>query len=170
MKATAKLNLKEIMELLHKGWMSHDAMWFYHCLKEFGIEKANQLNKAAIKSLAPLEMKRIKKALGLEKIETFTEVQQVLSGAGELLVADFMKAIMSFPEKNILHWEFAPQECFAYKGMKGLGVIDKYECGVIYRIECWIDSLGIKYRVRPPISGCLMLATGNCSGDFQLDL
>jgi hypothetical protein len=167
---TEQLNLKEIMELLHKGWMTHDAMWFYHCLNEFGIAKANQLNKAAIKSLAPLEMQRIKKALGMEKIETFEEFKLLLSGACGLLVADFMNATMSFQVKNILHWEFKPQKCFAYKGMQNLGVIDEYECGVIYRIECWIDSLEIKYSVNPQIRKCLMRVQGNCSGDFCLDL
>jgi len=170
MRTTAQLSLKEITDLLHKGWMSHDGMWFYHCLKEFGIEKANKLNKATIQSLAPLEMKRLKKLLGIEKVETFEEFKHLLSGAFELLVADFMNATMSLPDKNILHWEFTPKECFAYKGMQSLGVIDKYECGVIYRIECWMDSLGIKYHINPQIKGCLMLVAGNCSGEFRLEL
>ena len=81
MRTTAQLNLKEITDLLHKGWMSTDGMWFYHCLKEFGIEKANRLNKAAIQSLAPLEMKRLKKLLGIEQIETFEEFKHLFTGA-----------------------------------------------------------------------------------------
>ena len=172
MKAIDNLAKKEIVELLNKCWMTHDATWFYQCLKEFGIEKTNQMNKAAIKALAPIEVKRIRKALGMEKgaMETFEEFKKFFSGAAELCIPDFMKATMSFPEKNVLHWEFVPQQCFAYKGMQNFGVIDKYECGVIYRVGCWIDSLGVKYRVNPPIKGCLMLAEGNCSGDFQLDL
>jgi hypothetical protein len=170
MRATEKLSRKEVMELLNKGWMTHDAMWFYHCLKEFGIEKANQLNKAAIKALAPIEMKRMQKALDLEKIETFEDFKGFFSGAFELCVADFMNARMTFPGKNILHWEFAPQKCFAYRGMQEIGVIEDYECGVIYRVECWIDSLGIKYTVTPRITKCLMAAKGSCAGDFHLDL
>lgn len=167
---TEKLNLKEIMELLHKGWMTHDAMWFYNCLRELGIEKANQLNKAAIKSLAPMEMKRLKKLLGIEKVETFEEFKHLFAGGFELLIADFMNARMSFPEKNVLHWEFVPHQCFAYKGMQNMGVIENYECGVIYRIECWIDNLGIKYHINPQVKGCLMLVAGNCSGEFRLEL
>ena len=56
--------------------MTHDSMWFSHCTREFGIDKANKLNKAAIKSLAPIEVKRIKTALGIKKqpIETFEEL------------------------------------------------------------------------------------------------
>jgi hypothetical protein len=166
------LNQKELIELLNKSWMTHDAMWFYHCVQEFGVGKANRLNHAAIKSLAPIEVKRIQKALGLEKekIETFEEFKEFFSGASELCIPDFMNATMSFPDKNILHWEFKPLKCFAYKGMENIGVIDRYECGVIYRVGCWIDSLGIKYRIHPQITKCLMLADGNCSGYFKLDL
>jgi hypothetical protein len=150
-----KIETEEIVDLLNRCWMTHDGMWFYHCFREFGIEKANKLNKAAIKSLAPVEMKRIKKALGIEKepFQTFEEVKSFFISAAELVIPDFMNAGMSFPEKNILHWEFKAKSCFAYKGMVRIGAIDQYECGVIYRLECWFDSLGIKYSVSPQIKG-----------------
>jgi len=63
----------ELKELLNKGWMTHDAMWFYHCLEEFGIEKTNRINLADIKSMSAIEIKRYQKALGLEKVDTFDE-------------------------------------------------------------------------------------------------
>ena len=170
MRAPEQLSRKEITDLLNKGWMSHDGMWFYHCLKEFGIEKANKLNKAAIQSLAPLEMKRLKKLLGIEKIETFEEFKAFLTGGFELLIADFMNARMTFPEKNVFHWEFLPQQCFAYKGMQNIGVIEDYECGVIYRVECWIASLGIPYQASPRVTKCMMRDKGHCAGDFRLRL
>jgi hypothetical protein len=170
LRAPELLSRKEITDLLHKGWMSHDGMWFYQCLKEFGIEKANKLNKAAIQSLAPLEMKRLKKLLGIEKVETFEEFKHLFTGGFELLIADFMNARMTFPEKNVFHWEFVPQQCFAYKGMQKMGVIEDYECGVVYRVECWIDNLGIQYAIEPPMGKCMMHAKGYCAGDFRLEL
>jgi len=164
-----KIKREELVDLLNRCWMTHDGMWFYHCLQEFGIEKANKLNKSAIRSLAPIEMKRMKKALGIEKeqFQTFEEVKNFFTSASELVIPDFMNAAMSFPGENILHWEFKPKSCFAYKGIVRIGAIDQYECGVIYRIECWFDSLGIKYTVSPKIKGCLMLAGDNCRGDFR---
>jgi hypothetical protein len=170
MRAPEELSRKEITDLLHKGWMSHDGLWFYHCLRELGIEKANKLNKAAIQSLAPLEMKRLKKLLGVEKIETFEEFKTLFTGGFELLIADFMNARMTFPEKNVFHWEFLPQQCFAYKGMQNMGVIEGYECGVVYRVECWIASLGVQYTIDPPVEKCMMHAKGICAGDFRLCL
>jgi len=164
------LEKKELIELLNKCWMTHDAMWFYHCLQEFGILKANKMNKAAIRSLAPIEVSRIKKFLGIEKehIETFEEFKNFFAGASELCIPDFMNATMSFSNENVLHWEFKPKNCFAYKGMENIGVIYEYECGVIYRVECWIESLEIRYDVNPKIKRCLMLDNPNCSGDFTL--
>ena len=61
-----KIEKREIRDLLGKGWLTHDGMWFYHTYQELGIEKANKLNKAAIRSLAPIEIKRVKKALGIK--------------------------------------------------------------------------------------------------------
>ena len=46
------LETKELKELLIKCWMTHDAMWFYHCLQECGIEKTNRINRAAVKAVA----------------------------------------------------------------------------------------------------------------------
>ena len=52
MNALETLNKGEIKELLSKGWITHDAMWFVHCLEEAGIEKTNKINKAAVKSMS----------------------------------------------------------------------------------------------------------------------
>ncbi|MBN1636840.1 MAG: hypothetical protein JW920_10015 [Deltaproteobacteria bacterium] len=163
---------KALIELLNKNWMTHDGMWFLHCFMEYGIEKANQINKSAIQSLALMEIPRVKKALGMKDVEvdTFETFKQFVQGAFELGIPDFMNARMSFPERNVLHWEFKDNECFAYKGMKRIGAIDKYECGVIYRVMCWIDTLGISYSINPEPKKCLMLVDGKCSGDFMLKL
>jgi hypothetical protein len=58
------LSKNELKEILNKNWMTHDAMWFYNCLQEFGIEKTNKINKAAIRDMAVIEIKRIQKAVG----------------------------------------------------------------------------------------------------------
>ena len=44
-----------IRDLLGKGWLTHDGMWFYHCLQECGIEKTNKINRAAVEALAAVE-------------------------------------------------------------------------------------------------------------------
>lgn len=47
--------------------MTHDGMWFFHCLQEFGIEVTNKINKSAILSLSSIEIRRIRSILGFKK-------------------------------------------------------------------------------------------------------
>lgn len=170
MKSFDEITKEELIDLENSCWMTHDGMWFFSCLMHCGIEETNRLNKAAIKSLAPFEIARTKKTIGMdkEKIESFQEFKEYFSLAGKLFIPPFMNASMDFPRENVLRWEFAPNRCFAYKGMKRLGVIDQYECGVIYRIECWLDCLGVKFNSVPKVDKCLMHTTGRCSGDMEL--
>jgi hypothetical protein len=62
-----------------------------------------------------------------KKLETFQEFKTFFDGAQALCIPDFMNAILDFPRENILRWEFEPQACFAYKGIKRIGAIDQYE-------------------------------------------
>ena len=47
MSALDRIDKKEIRDLLGKGWLTHDGMWFYHAYKELGIEKANPVTQKA---------------------------------------------------------------------------------------------------------------------------
>ena len=169
-----KIEKREIRDLLGKGWLTHDGMWFYHTYQQLGIEKANKLNKAAIQSLAPIEIKRVKKALGIggEKIGTFEELKDFMLEALEMILPNsvFEKFRLRASSKNLLHWEWESGECFAYKGMKQIGSLDGYRCGVMYRIECWFEALGIKYSIDPKIDKCMMHEKGVCSGDIRIIL
>lgn len=165
-----ELAVEEIVELLNRCWMSHDGMWFFQCFRTLGIDQANLLNKSAIRSLAPLEIARLRQAMGKEdnRIESYTEFKEFFTFAAKLVIPDFMGARMSFPRENTLHWEFEPAQCFAYRGLKRIGAIEGYECGVIYRIECWLEALGLAFEVKPRPVRCLMLAGGACAGDFEI--
>ena len=166
-----QLNKKELSELLSKCWMTHDGMWFYNCFLELGIDKANQLNKAAISSLSSIEIKRFKKALGIKEnqIATFEDFKNFFIAISEVLIPEFMNVNWRFPESNLMCWEFNDKKCFAYNGMKMLGMTDKYECGPIYRIECWLNGLGINYELTPMIKKCISPDQGKCSGSFKLN-
>ena len=169
-----KIGKREIRDLLGKGWLTHDGMWFYHTYQELGIEKANKLNKAAIRSLAPIEIKMVKKVLGKggEKIGTFEELKDFMLEALEMILPNsvFEKFRFRASSKDLLQWEWESGECFAYKGMKQIGIIDGYRCGVMYRIECWLEALGIKYSIDPKIDKCMMHEKGACLGDIKVIL
>jgi hypothetical protein len=164
----------QIRDLLGKDWLTHDGMWFYHAFHQCGIKKANELNQAAIKSLAPIEIDRMKKILGIvhEKFETFDGLVQFLLAALELTLPDsvFKNFHITPSAGNLIRWQWERSQCFAYKGMKQIGVIDGYRCGVMYRIECWLEALDVRYSMQPVIEGCLMHDQGVCEGQIQVFL
>ena len=164
------LGKDELKELLIKCWMTHDGMWFANCLQQLGIEKANALNWASIKSLSAIEVPRISKALGIEKgeIKTFEKFKEVFEALFGIVKGNFMQFRYSFPSENCMQWEM--ERCFAYEGIKRLGAIDQYQCGPLYRIQCWLDVLGLKYRFNPPVSSCLIQNVGRCIGEIRFFL
>ncbi len=160
-----KLDQKELQELVLKCWMTHDAMWFYNCLQEFGIEKANKLNKAAIRGLAAIEINRVRKAFGIEKIQNFEDAKKLIDAGFGTLAGAFMGFEYTVGSDNVMHWQM--KKCFAYTGMARLGVIDRYECGVIYRVTSWFDNVGLKNELSPQVDRCIMHTNGACRGDIR---
>lgn len=161
------LKKDEVKELINKGWMTHDGMWFKNCVSEFGIEKTNKINKAAIRDMAAIEIKRIQKALGADRIDTFDEFKRFFDATMQIVTGKFMKYTYSTPSHNLMHSEWDSGRCFAYEGMKMLGVVDRYECGIMLRIETWLDTLGIQYEVEPKVTGCMMHTDGRCFRDYR---
>jgi len=170
MRTIEQLNVHELREHIIKNWMTHDGAWFFHCLKSYGIEEANRLNKAAIKTLAGFEFKRAKGLFGIEKITTFKDIREAIDAVFSVSKGDFMGFSYSFPEEDLLAWEWPDNDCFAYQGMKRLGTTKDYQCGVLYRVLCWLDEAGIIYAVEPTINGCLINTLGECRGKVRFSL
>ena len=158
------LNKNQSKEFIIKSWMTHDGAWFNHSLQELGIEKTNKINKAASKSLGMIEIKRFMKEFGLESITSFDQLKNLILSLLKVVKAEFMKFTHDFSTFNELHCEML--ECFAYNGIKRIGAIDVYDCGIFDRIEGWFESLGLKYDVEPQIKGCMMHDQGTCERKF----
>ena len=154
------LERNELKEILIKNWMTHDAMWFYHCLRECGIDRTNKINKAAVRGMGIIEIRRIQKAVGIKEVTTFEDFRSLVEAAWDIVKGDFMKSNFSLPAENILRGDF--QRCFAYEGIKQIGAIERYECGIFERIYGWFDGMGIKYSVSPEVEGCMMHTEGKC--------
>lgn len=168
-----EVDRKEIKELLSKGWITHDAMWFHHCLEEIGIERTNKINLAAVRSMSAIEVGRLKKALGIARerdIETFEELKDFIDKTHDLIIPRFMKFTYGFPGENVMHVGFDPGDCFAYQGIKMLGAIDGYRCGVLLRISCWFDGLGLDYTADPGGTDiCMMHTKGRCFREYRFN-
>jgi hypothetical protein len=162
------LDKKELKELLVKCWMTHDGLWFYHCLQECGIETTSRINQAAARAIGTIEARRIVRALGLGTIESFEQLRKLVEDGFQIVRGDFMDFTHDFSTHNAMHIE--TNRCFAFEGITKMGAIEGYDCGIFARMAGWLDGLGIEYEVDPPIEGCMMHTGGNCHRDFTFHL
>lgn len=163
---------EDVRDLVAKGWLTHDAMWFDQSARVLGVERANDLNRAAIRAMATTEVRRLSEltgAGGASPDDTAAVVRFVADGTRLVTPASVAGRMRVWAgDDETLCWEWEPGECFAFKGMSRLGWIDGYRCGVIYRVECWLDALGVRPLGAPSVEGCLMLAGGGCTGSLAL--
>ncbi len=111
MRFCKNISQKETVDLLNKCWMTHDGMWFFHCLQEFGIEATNKINKSAIKSLSSIEIKRIKNTLGFDKdVENYDDFRMFFKEASKFMIPDFMNVSFTYPEDNKLEFRVSVEK------------------------------------------------------------
>lgn len=155
----------QLKQLLTRGWMTHDGMWFSRCLQALGMEKANELNRGAIRAMAGLEVKRVKRALGMDEINDIKALREFFSGAFGLLLGDFMSFDCQWGGSSV---RLDMERCFAHRGMVALGVAERYECGIFERIYAWLDVLGVEYTPGPQPPLCQMWHHGRCRREIEL--
>ncbi|RJP22888.1 MAG: hypothetical protein C4520_07640 [Candidatus Abyssobacteria bacterium SURF_5] len=160
------LDRKELKELLVKCWMTNDGLWFYHSVQEVGIEKTSRINQAAARAIGAIEAKRIARALGVQRIDTFGDLRELMQSGFDVIRGDFMGFSYDWSKENRLHVK--TNRCFAYEGIKKIGedAIGGYDCGIFARVSGWFDGLGIRYEVDPPLKGCMLHREGSCHRDF----
>jgi hypothetical protein len=162
----ARLSFETEKDLLIKGWMSHDARWFMAVAKHFGIDAANRLNQLVCRELGQVEMKRYMKtsdvlpAKDLDEFLAFGEAALKLYGSG----------LAEYEIRTLDHqsYEMRLKRCFAYENIVRAGIKDQYECGILARIQGWIDAQGLEHELAPPLGKCMMVAGKEFSYTFKL--
>jgi len=164
------IDKRDLRELLCMGLMTHDGMWFYNLFQECGAKTASTLNRAAIQSMSTFEVPRLKKVMGVDEVTTYEQLKTSSKGAFELIGADFMQFRRQYPGNNVVRCDAPEGQCFAYKGVKRIGALDDYDCGIFYRVEAWLKALGIGFRVTPEVHGCLMYQGKHGYREYTLDM
>ena len=163
------IDKSQLRDILCSTWMRHDAMWFYHCSNEIGMELTNRINRAAVRDMAFYEAKKLKKLLGYQdkNPQTYEELQTLFMQMFGMINAPFMRGTLTFiPEESKVRMSW--QSCFAHLGISRMGVIESYECGIFERIESWLNALEIKWAVSPQVTGCMMHTDGECYRNYTL--
>jgi len=147
-------------DLLIKGWMSHDARWFMAVTQHFGIDHANRLNQMVARELGRVEMRRFIKALTLSSPKNMDEYLNLKKAALSLFGPD----LIEYQIKILDHqsYEMHLKRCFAYENIMKAGISDQYECGILARLQGWIDALGLEHELTPPLGKCMMVLGKEC--------
>jgi len=153
-------------DLLIKGWMSHDARWFMAVAEHFGMDSANRLNQLVCRELGRVEMKRYMKTLALSPPE---DLEEYLTLKREVF-ALYGSGLAEYDIKTIDHrsYEIHLKRCFAYENIVRAGIKDQYECGILARIQGWIDAQGLEHELIPPLSKCMMVLGKECVYTIRL--
>lgn len=158
-----------VRDLLLRNWMTHDSMWFGQAVTHHGIDDANVMNRAAVRPMAVVEAKRIRRLLAIDQVGDAGTLRRFFDAAIELVIPDIMAYELEWgPDDRSVR--FHVTNCFAHDGVAALGLIDRYQCGIFERIYGWLDGLGVEYRVEPETVRCLQHTEGNCVRELRFDL
>jgi len=161
-----RLSFEMEKDLLIKGWMSHDARWFMAVAEHFGIEAANRLNQIVARELGQVEMKRYMKTLALSPAKDMEEYLNL----GKAAISLYGSGLAEYEIKILDHqtYEMHLKRCFAYENIVKAGIKDQYECGILARIQGWIDAQGLEHELKPPLGKCMMVLGRECSYTIKL--
>jgi hypothetical protein len=162
----SSLSIDVQKDLLVKGWMSHDARWYMVVAEHFGIEAANRLNQMVTRELGRVEMKRFMKALNLFTPKNTEEHVKLMNAAISLYGPDLVEYEVKILDHQSYEMHF--KRCFAHENIVRAGIKDQYECGILSRLQGWIDAQGLEHELAPPLGKCMKVSGRECSYKIRL--
>jgi len=155
-----RLSMDMQKDLLVRGWMSHDARWFMAVAGRFGIEEADRLNQKVCRELGQVEMKRFMKALSLPLPKNIDEHMTINKEAISLYGPDLIEYEIKALDRQ--SYEMHIRRCFAHENVVKAGIKDQYKCGILARVQGWIDAQGLKHELTPTLGKCMKVQGKEC--------
>jgi len=153
-------------DLLIRGWMSHDARWFMAVAERFGIEEANRLNQIVCRELGQVEIRRFMKALNLPLPKNIDAHLRINKAAISLYGPDLIEYEIKVLDRQ--SYEMDIKRCFAHENVVRAGIKDQYECGILVRVQGWIDAQGLKHELIPTLGKCMKVQGKECRHHLNL--
>jgi len=60
------------------------------------------------------------------------------------------------------------KRCFAHENIVKAGIKDQYECGILSRLQGWIDAQGLEHELTPALGKCMKVLGKECC--YTVDL
>jgi hypothetical protein len=164
---STELTATEREELLRRSWMATDGLWYYQTAQALGLDGANEANIQVVREFGRQEMVRLMRSLGLAKVETVEQYQQLFTTAVELYLGSLFAAEESFEDDT---HTMKVTTCFAYKGVKRAGIEMQYHCGPGERLTGWLQGMELTTELDPGVGLCQMAHTGSCGYKLKTGL
>ncbi|MFC1886665.1 L-2-amino-thiazoline-4-carboxylic acid hydrolase [Thermodesulfobacteriota bacterium] len=113
--------------------------------KEFGFEKANEMNMAINKIVGKLEVKNYMTVSKIDKEYIKRDLIQNLKLNLELCAQDVFKIIDFYNENN--NFVLKISKCAAHFGTQKADYMHHYKCACFKRAEGWFDAIGMNVTV-----------------------
>ena len=155
-------------ELLRRCWYWHDARWFAGVAAEFGIETANRINRANVRALGQVEMRRLMRAAGVERVATIAGALRLYEAARELYVpASFMEADVE--GVSGAGYDVVMRRCYVHENIVRAGIAATYGCAVFERLQGWHDAWALPLAETLPPRTCALAAGRECRQRFAIE-
>ncbi len=154
-------------DLLRRCWMWHDARWFAAVAGEFGMEAANRINRKNVRALGQTEMRRLMKALAVDRVDDLAEALELYAAGRHLYVPlSLMDAEVGAVTPD--SYEVVFRRCFVHENIVRAGIADTYDCAVFDRIQGWHDAWGLPLAEDLPVRTCALAAGQQCRQRFAV--
>jgi hypothetical protein len=148
-------------DLLRRCWLWHDARWFAAVAGEFGMAAANRINRANVRALGQVEMRRLMKARGVDQVADLAAAMRLYDAGRDLYVpGSLMDAEVGAIADG--SYEVTFRRCYVHENIVRAGIADAYECAVFARIEGWHDAWGLPLAEDLPARTCALAAGQQC--------
>lgn len=165
MMASCTINQDQLRDILIKNWMTHDALWYGEVAAKFGMAEASPMNLRVCRKLGQIEFGRLMKIAEAPLPKDIEEYRELFELGKQVFFPDFISVQIDYPGNDSQVFHFL--DCFAHEGMKKLGLLPDYECGIFERIEGWFGAMEIKYTRTPDLSRCLKFKGKECKITVQ---
>jgi hypothetical protein len=158
--ATLAINQNQLKDMLLRNWLTHDALWYAEVAAKLGMAEASPMNLRVCRKLGRIEFKRLMNAADALPPKNFTASRELFELGKGVFVPEFIDIQIDYQGNSVQ--VFRISECFAYNGMKKLGLLSDYECGIFERIEGWFDAMGLRYTRTPDLRRGLKFKGEEC--------
>lgn len=153
------VNNEKKIEILRKNWMSHEARYQMAIVREFGWEKANNINKTVIYEMGKVMMYRLMNALKISHVDNIEDFKEICLTTQEFYYPPPVFSV-HFDRESDMSLSGSVQKCGIIEKVKRLGVSDQYECGCFAMRSGWYKALGMD--VEEKLGNCIKNGDNVC--------